>query len=120
MSEEKEIWKPLKGFEGLYEISTHGRVKSLNYNNTRKPGIMKDYDNNYGYRWIALRKNGKTHEITIHRLMGETFLDLDRSNKKLVINHKDLDKKNNRLENLEIISPRANRHHYVKTLEKTS
>ena len=95
----KEIWKDIEGYEGLYQVSNWGNVKSLNY---RKRGYAKNLTpkiNNRGYEWVELRKNGKKKQVVIHRLVGETFLE--NPNGYPIINHKDENKTNNTVENLE-------------------
>lgn len=106
----KEIWKDIKGYEGLYKISNYGRVKSLNYNHTGKERILKQnitgkgYKNNKGYCSVQLFKNGIMKEHRIHRLVMETFVG--KSN--LTVNHKNNITIDNRLENLEYMSNHDN------------
>ncbi|RFZ78320.1 endonuclease [Lacrimispora amygdalina] len=103
----KEVWKPIFGYEDLYEISNYGRVKSIerlvksNNNNFRlqKESIRKPTVNNRGYFSIRLCKNGKYKAQFIHRLVAIAFID--NPNNLPEVNHKDEDKKNNRVENLE-------------------
>ena len=94
-----EVWKPVVGYEGLYEVSSLGRVMSCNLYAHKEPKIMKLSDNGTGYCVVGLSKNGKVKQFLVHRLVAEAFLEkidgLD------LINHKDENKKNNRIENLE-------------------
>ena len=71
---EEEVWKPIKDYEGLYEISNLGRVKSLNYKKTGKEKILKNVENNYGYLMVGLTKNGKQKLFLVHRLVAEAFI----------------------------------------------
>ena len=109
-----EIWKPIKGYEGKYEVSNLGRVKSLNYNRTKKEKILKPILSHNGYLLVKLSKNGKTKNFRINRLVIESFLpdkstfksmpDEDRKNidlDELKVNHKDENIKNNNISNLE-------------------
>ena len=93
-----EIWKDIKGYEGLYQISNKGRVKTLGNNKTRKEKI-RDGKIDRGYKRILLCKNGKKKQCLIHRLVAEAFLP--NPDNLPVVNHKDENKLNNNVENLE-------------------
>ena len=67
----EEIWKDIKGYEGLYQISSLGRVKSLHYG---KEKILKLNKNNKGYLYIFLNKNGIRKHFYIHRLVAKAFI----------------------------------------------
>lgn len=95
----EEIWKPIKGYEGLYEISNWGRVKSLNYRKTGRAELMKLVKSKKGYLTVMLHKNGKYKKFFVHRLVASTFLE--NPDNLPFINHKDEDKKNNKVGNLE-------------------
>lgn len=105
---EEEIWKSIKGYEGLYEISNLGRVKSLNYNRTGKEKILKPSKINSGYLHITICKNGKMKYFLVHRLVASAFLP--NPDNLPCINHKNNDKMDNRLSNLEYCS-----YHYNNT-----
>lgn len=111
---EKEIWKQVKGFED-YEISNLGNIRS--YNKTSDKHIHKTIKINHtkeGYEVITL---SKTRKYLIHRLVAETFID-NPDNKKEV-NHKDLNKSNNKVSNLEWVSHSENmKHAYVNGVVK--
>lgn len=96
----KEIWKPIKGFEGLYEISSMGNVKSLRRGKTMKTTL------NRGYAYVGLHKDGFTRKCKVHRLVAETFIP-NPENKKDV-NHKDYNRSNNNVENLEWMTRKEN------------
>ena len=102
--EEKEIWKDIEGYEGLYEVSNYGRVKSLgngkstNKNNC-KERILKPRKNRYGYLQVGLYKEGKVKRPCIHRLVAEAFIPNTENLEQ--VNHIDEDKTNNCVENLE-------------------
>lgn len=97
-----EIWKPVVGFEGLYEVSSLGRIRS-------KRGVKSPYENRWGYLQITLYKDGKPYPKKLHRIVAEAFLD-NPSNKREV-NHIDGDKLNNTLDNLEWVTSSENKIH---------
>lgn len=105
---ENEIWKDIPEYEGLYQVSNLGRVKSLNYNRMGKEGFIKSSLNPQGYCTLVLTKNGKGKTRTVHQLVAEAFLNHKPCKYKAVINHKDFNRQNNSLENLEIVSVREN------------
>lgn len=93
----KEIWKPVAGFEGLYEVSNLGRVKGkrvLKPNNTGK------------YFQVCLSKNGRKYYVSIHRMVAMAFVP--NPNGFPEVNHKDENKLNNAADNLEWISRMSN------------
>ena len=113
----KEIWKPVIGFEGRYEVSNLGRVRSFvcSYNGKQpkepKTIILKDADNR-GYRRVLLMaSDGKRCYKAVHRLVAFAFLG-DCTN--MEINHIDCDKTNNRVDNLEICTQSQNTIHAYK------
>lgn len=95
----KEIWKPLENYEGLYEVSNYGIVKSLNYRKTGKERILKGNANGDGYLRVTLTKNGKKKTCRINRLVAQAFIP--NPDNLPEVNHKDEDKTNNKVENLE-------------------
>ena len=100
-----EIWKDIKGFEGKYEISNLGRIRSLsrfkvgksNSSFITKERILSLSFNKDGYKKCSLHKNGKRFTYQVHRLVAEAFIP-NISNLPQV-NHKDWDRTNNRVEN---------------------
>lgn len=105
---EDEIWKDIDGYEGLYQISSFGRVKSIGNKFTRKDKFLKLMTKGAGYYYVDLWKNGKNISKKIHQLVVSHFLNYKLNDKKLVINHIDFNKKNNKSSNLEIITIREN------------
>lgn len=99
-----EIWKSIPGFNGIYEISNLGEVKSLKFG---KEKILKTYESN-GYRKIDFRINKQKRKYYIHRLVACAFLNLDLDNETSIVNHIDGNKTNNNLNNLEIVTTAEN------------
>jgi hypothetical protein len=104
---EEEIWKDVIGYEGVYQVSSIGRAKTLNYNRSRKERILK-LSIRDGYTFITLFKKGKRKIKTIHSLEAEAFIDKDYKLKGLVVNHKNFKRDDNRVENLEVVTIREN------------
>lgn len=71
---EGEIWKDIEGYEGLYQVSSMGRVKSLNYNHTKKPRILKQALSEKGYCLVSLVKDKQRKTKTIHILVAKSFI----------------------------------------------
>ncbi|NFG01740.1 hypothetical protein FCV36_05215 [Clostridium sporogenes] len=107
----QEIWKDIKGYEGLYQVSNLGKVKSLITTQSRRIGILKSY-NHSGYRRINLYKNGKGKKYYIHRLVAKAFIS--NVNNYPEVNHIDGNKQNNRVENLEWCTSSQNQIHAFK------
>ena len=111
-----EEWRDVVGYEGLYMVSNFGRVKSIE--RTRNSGtggyvqkgrIMSA--NNKGYPAVTFYKGGKCKRFMIHRLVACTFIPT--SNKKLVVNHIDGNRKNNHVDNLEWCTQKQNIAHAI-------
>lgn len=94
-----EIWKPVVGYEGLYEVSNLGNVKSLNYMRRNVIKVLKARTNSGGYKFIELHKNKKHKNFLIHRLVAQAFIP--NPNNLPQVNHKDENKQNNCVDNLE-------------------
>lgn len=98
-----EVWKDIPGYEGLYQVSNLGRIKSLErpkcFGRIYKEKIMKPGTNATGYLYIVLYKDGKHKTCRLHRLVLMAFNPVDGMDS-LDVNHIDEDKKNCRLENL--------------------
>ena len=105
---QKEIWKDIKEYEGLYQISNFGRVKSLKRKVYAGRGRMRwQYEkilsenktNGNGYKIVSLCKKSQSKNKYIHKLVAETFLNNPNNYK--YVNHKDENKENNYVDNLE-------------------
>ena len=83
---ETEIWKPKKDYEGLYEVSNFGRVKSLNYRRTGKAELLNPGKDGHGYLQVCLCKNKIYKMFKVHQLVAETFLPNPEN--KPCVNHK--------------------------------
>lgn len=122
-----EIWKDVVGYEGLYQVSDKGRVKSLDriVNRGRngsgkflQKGRILSFDiNGSGYKYVSLSKDGKQKQGKIHRL--ECIAFLSNPENKRCVNHKDGIKLNNELSNLEWSTHSENNKHAYKTGLKT-
>ena len=107
----KEVWKPIPGYEGIYKISSIGRVKSLPRSASSKVSvkaerILSSVDDGKGYRAIKLCKNGKIKRFFIHRLVAMAFIPNPESLP--YINHKDENPSNNFVDNLEWCTQKYN------------
>ena len=92
----KEIWKDVVDFEGLYQVSNKGRIRSLKYG---KEKILKLVRTHNGYLRICLIKNGEKKMCLVHRLVSQVFLPNPQNLPD--VNHKNEDKTNNNVNNLE-------------------
>jgi hypothetical protein len=95
----KEVWKDVVGYEGRYQVSNFGNVKSLRYGGRDGAQNLVPKCNNSGRLWVELIVNGKKKCMLIHRLVATAFLP--NPNNYPQVNHIDENPKNNRLENLE-------------------
>jgi hypothetical protein len=110
----KEIWKDIPNYEGLYQVSNLGRVKSLDKTVVFKDGRIRKYkecirkqhfNKKRGYYYVSLKVKGVTKTISTHTLVFKTFMECEKG---LVIDHIDNNQKNNNLENLQQITYREN------------
>jgi len=100
-----EVWKEINGYEGVYEVSNLGRVKSLKYNKTR---ILKQTVHSNGYFGVTLYLDNSPIQREIHVLVAIAFLKHVQNGYVRVIDHIDNNPLNNNLNNLRIISHREN------------
>lgn len=109
----KEIWKDIAGYEGLYQVSNFGRVKSLNYNKTGISKCLVPKKNN-SYNMVCLCKGGVHKYVSIHRLVANAFIPNPEN--KLEVNHIDGNKSNNLISNLEWVTSSENTRHAIDKL----
>lgn len=109
----KEIWKDIEEYEGIYQVSNLGRVRSLDRldgaNHRLNGKVLKIRKNTHGYLDISLYKNSVSSNNTIHRLVAEAFIPNPEN--KPQVNHIDEDKTNNSLANLEWMTAKENNNH---------
>lgn len=119
----EEIWKDIEGYEGYYQVSNLGRVKSFervvykkmyggNVHGYKRKGRVMNQDDANGYMQVQLSKRGKRVRVKIHRLVAIAFLE-NKENKPC-INHIDADRSNNNVTNLEWCTQSENVRHSVK------
>lgn len=108
-----ELWKDIDGYEGKYEISNFGRVRSVNFGNSGMSKIMKPEVTPKGYLTIGLSKNGKKRGYRISRLVATAFVP--NPNAFSEVNHKDENKTNNYADNLEWCDRAYNNNYGTRT-----
>jgi hypothetical protein len=121
-----EIWKDIKGYEGLYQVSNKGNVKSLNRITINSLGYKRKLKGKYklqrnikGYSYTTLHKKGIRNSYGVHRLVAISFIENKKN--KPQINHINGNKKDNRVENLEWCNASENQlHNYRKLNRKIS
>ena len=109
-----EEWRDIDGYEGLYQVSNLGRVKSLNYNHTGTEKIMKPYKNTWGYLKVSLSKERKNKLISIHRLVAKAFIS--NPDNLPQVNHINEVKTDNRAVNLEWCNARYNSNYGTRNI----
>ena len=100
----KELWRNIDGYKGMYQVSSFGRIRSYKEN---LPRILKPRVNNGGYKYISLCLDGNCKSFIIHRIVAKHFL----GKSDLTVNHKNGNKLNNCVENLEWVSFEENLNH---------
>lgn len=111
MEELKESWKPIDGYEGLYEVSSQGRVYSIRTNQYLKPAETGE-KHIPGHLIVCLRKDGKMKCIGVHRLVASAFVPNPKEYP--IVNHIDGNKQNNKVENLEWCTQKENVAHALR------
>jgi hypothetical protein len=122
LEEDQEIWKDVLGYEGIYQISSLGRVKSLSRKRsdggTSKEIFLKPFTEKKGYFRHTLFKNSKGLKFLAHRLVANAFIENPFN--KISINHIDSIKTNNSIQNLEWVSIMENNCHKSLNIESSS
>lgn len=116
-----EEWRDIKGYEGFYQVSNIGNVRSVTHTTVHRDGkvvryegkMLTPHNGDSGYKFVNLSKNGIVNLTNIHRLVAETFLPKDDG--KNVVNHKDGNKHNNTVGNLEWVTYSENSKHAART-----
>lgn len=111
-----ETWKDIEGYEGYYQVSSQGRVKSLDRFDGvhfRQGTIIKPRLKANGYLQVGLRKHSERKWVGVHRLVAIAFVENPYG--KSQVNHIDGNKQNNTIENLEWVTGKENQNHAAKT-----
>ena len=106
----EESWCPVKNYENLYDVSDQGRVKSIGYGDDR---ILRPGRNGRGYLKVGLYKNGERKCYDIHRIVAQAFIPNPQNLPE--VNHKDENKTNNSVQNLEWCSSKYNANFGTRT-----
>lgn len=121
-----EVWRPIHGYEGLYEVSNHGHVRSLQKtivqhfkNGKEKERKLKSrnialINNGNGYIYVSFMKHGKRKNFYVHRLVADAFIEKPEG--KDFVNHIDYDRSNNHVDNLEWCTVKENVRHSVEKM----
>ena len=102
----EEIWKDIEGYEGKYQVSNLGRVRSLNYHRMGITKLLKARKDKDGYNMAFLVRSGYNRPVGVHRLVAQAFIP--NPNNYPCVNHKNEVKDDNRVENLEWCTVRYN------------
>jgi hypothetical protein len=117
-------WRDVPGYEGLYQVSSDGMVRSVDRTVLRSDGtyrfyasqVLNIYEGKSGYMHVILHKDGKRKNMYVHRMVADAFIP--KMDGKDVVNHKDYDRRNNTVNNLEWCTCRENIHHSLGHMRK--
>ena len=107
------MWKDITGYEGLYQVSDDGHIRRILANGKTRP--VKNRPSGNGYYTVCLSDHCKKKTFAVHRLVAETFLRVPTD---MEVNHKDGNKLNNNVDNLEWVTQKQNQHHAIQVLSK--
>lgn len=113
----KEVWKDIKGYEGLYQASNLGNIRTLNYRGSKKIKNLKPTNNSEGYLQIYLSKNKNRKKYLVHRLVAESFIPNPEN--KPFIDHINTIRNDNRADNLRWVTREENNNNEL-TKQKNS
>lgn len=111
LDDQLETWRPVVGYEGKYEVSDLGRVRSLDYNNTGTVVVLKQRKLWSGYMKVSLFRKQRIQCTTAHQLVAKAFIGPPMGKQ---VNHKDGNKTNNALSNLEYLTCSENNLHALR------
>jgi len=114
----KEEWRDVVGYEGIYEVSSLGRVRSVADSRRSKAGHILKSGSSHGYARVYLYKDRGYKQLRVHRLVLLAFVG-EPSDSRNEGNHRNGDKTDNRLSNLEWVSPKENTQHAIQVLGNT-
>lgn len=113
----QEVWRDIKGYEGLYQVSNLGQVKRLGNDRQMREKTLKERKGKSGYLQVLLCKNGKYKAKYVHRLVALAFIPNPNNHKE--INHIDENKANNNFKNLEWCNHKYNCNYGTRNLRLT-
>lgn len=108
-----EVWKDIPDYENIYQASSLGNIRIKNYRKSGLPKLKSQIVDKDGYCIVCLTKNGKQRSCRVNRLIAKTFISSFSPD--LQVNHKDENKRNNSVDNLECITPLANMNYGTRT-----
>lgn len=119
----EEIWKDIKGYEGIYQVSNTGKVRRIGkcsnqYTSWETKRELKAGDNGSGYKFVNLSHHNNQKQKYIHRLVAQAFIEKPKCDEYLTVNHKDGNKNNNDVNNLEWATQSENNQHAYDVLNK--
>lgn len=119
-----EVWKDVKNYEGLYQVSNLGRIRTLRVyriaenRHEKTIRVLRLNTRRQGYKTITLSKGDSRKTFLVHRLVAQSFIE--NKNNKPEVNHKDADKSNNRVSNLEWVTAKENSLHATRLKIKST